>query len=143
MDEAHQALYPRHRHLAVGLQRPGGGARRGAGLLRRHPPPWRPLAAVTILRQALPEVRLRVVNVVDLMKLQPHTEHPHGLTDEDYDVLFTRDKPIIFAFHGYPSLVHELTYRRHNKNIHVRGYREEGHHYHPLRHAGAQRHRPL
>ena len=84
------------------------------------------LAAVTILRQALPEVRLRVVNVVDLMKLQPHTEHPHGLTDEDYDVLFTRDKPIIFAFHGYPSLVHELTYRRHNKNIHVRGYREEG-----------------
>ena len=84
------------------------------------------LAAVTILRRHLPEVRLRVVNVVDLMKLQPHTAHPHGLTDEDYDVIFTRDKPIIFAFHGYPSLVHELTYRRHNKNIHVLGYREEG-----------------
>ena len=84
------------------------------------------LAAVTILRKYLPEVRLRVVNVVDLMKLQPHTEHPHGLTDEDYDVLFTRDKPIIFAFHGYPSLIHELTYRRHNKNLHVRGYKEEG-----------------
>ena len=84
------------------------------------------LAAVTILRRHLPEVRLRVVNVVDLMKLQPHNAHPHGLTDEDYDVLFTRDKPIIFAFHGYPSLVHELTYRRHNKNIHVVGYREEG-----------------
>ena len=90
------------------------------------PPTLETLAAVTILLRYLPEVRLRVVNVVDLMKLQPHTEHPHGLTDEDYDVLFTRDKPIIFAFHGYPSLVHELTYRRHNKNIHVRGYREEG-----------------
>ena len=84
------------------------------------------LAAVTILRRYLPEVKLRVVNVVDLMKLQPHTEHPHGLTDEDYDVLFTKDKPIIFAFHGYPSLVHELTYRRHNKDLHVRGYKEEG-----------------
>ena len=84
------------------------------------------LAAVTILRRYLPELKVRVVNVVDLMKLQPHTEHPHGLTDEDYDVLFTRDKPIIFAFHGYASLVHELTYRRHNKNLHVRGYKEEG-----------------
>lgn len=84
------------------------------------------LAAVTILRKYLPELRLRVVNVVDLMKLQPHTEHPHGLTDEDYDAIFTRDKPIIFAFHGYPTLVHELTYRRHNKFIHVRGYKEEG-----------------
>ena len=84
------------------------------------------LAAVTILRRYLPELKVRVINVVDLMKLQPHTEHPHGLTDEDYDVLFTRDKPIIFAFHGYPSLVHELTYRRRNKNLHVRGYIEEG-----------------
>ena len=84
------------------------------------------LAAVTILRRYLPELKVRVINVVDLMKLQPHTEHPHGLTDEDYDVLFTKDKPIIFAFHGYPSLVHELTYRRHNKNLHVRGYKEEG-----------------
>ena len=84
------------------------------------------LAAVTILRHYLPDLKIRVVNVVDLMKLQPHTEHPHGLTDEDYDALFTKDKPIIFAFHGYPSLVHELTYRRHNKNIHVLGYREEG-----------------
>ena len=84
------------------------------------------LAAVTILRRYLPELKVRVVNVVDLMKLQPHTEHPHGLTDEDYDVLFTVDKPIIFAFHGYASLVHELTYRRHNKNLHVRGYKEEG-----------------
>ena len=84
------------------------------------------LAAVTILRKYLPDLKIRVVNVVDLMKLQPHTEHPHGLTDEDYDALFTQDKPIIFAFHGYPTLVHELTYRRHNKNLHVRGYKEEG-----------------
>ena len=84
------------------------------------------LAAVTILRHYLPQLKIRVVNVVDLMKLQPHTEHPHGLTDEDYDALFTKDKPIIFAFHGYPTLVHELTYRRHNKNLHVRGYKEEG-----------------
>ncbi len=84
------------------------------------------LAAVTILRRYLPELKIRVINVVDLMKLQPHTEHPHGLTDEDYDALFTKDKPIIFAFHGYPTLVHELTYRRHNKNLHVRGYKEEG-----------------
>ena len=84
------------------------------------------LAAVTILRHYLPDLKIRVINVVDLMKLQPHTEHPHGLTDEDYDALFTTDTPIIFAFHGYPTLVHELTYRRHNKNLHVRGYKEEG-----------------
>ena len=84
------------------------------------------LAAVTLLHHYLPQLKIRVVNVVDLMKLQPHTEHPHGLTDEDYDALFTQDKPIIFAFHGYPTLVHELTYRRHNKNLHVRGYKEEG-----------------
>ena len=84
------------------------------------------LAAVTILRKELPELKIRVVNVVDLMKLQPHTEHPHGLTDMEYDMLFTQDKPIIFAFHGYPTLIHELTYRRHNKHLHVRGYKEEG-----------------
>lgn len=84
------------------------------------------LAAVTILRQYLPELKLRVINIVDLMKLQPHNEHPHGLTDEDYDAYFTVDKPIIFAFHGYPTLVHELTYRRHNRLLHVRGYKEEG-----------------
>lgn len=84
------------------------------------------LAAVMILRKELPEIKVRVVNVVDLMRLQPNTEHPHGLSDEDYDMLFTRDKPIVFAFHGYPKLVHELTYRRHNKNLHVRGYKEEG-----------------
>lgn len=84
------------------------------------------LAAVTILRHYLPDLKLRVINVVDLMKLQPHTEHPHGLTDEDYDGLFTTDAPIIFAFHGYPKLIHELTYRRHNRKLHVRGYKEEG-----------------
>ena len=89
-------------------------------------PTLEPLAAVTILRRELPELKIRVVNVVDLMKLQPHTEHPHGLTDAEYDTLFTKDKPIIFAYHGYPTLIHELTYRRHNRNLHVRGYKEEG-----------------
>lgn len=84
------------------------------------------LAAVSILNEELPELKIRVINVVDLFKLQPHTEHPHGLTDAEYDMLFTKDKPIIFAFHGYPTLVHELTYRRHNRNLHVRGYKEEG-----------------
>ena len=84
------------------------------------------LAAVSILRKEMPEVKIRVINVVDLMKLQPASEHPHGLTDAEYDMLFTKDKPIIFAFHGYPTLVHELTYRRHNRHLHVRGYKEEG-----------------
>ncbi|MEA4814237.1 MAG: phosphoketolase family protein, partial [Oscillospiraceae bacterium] len=84
------------------------------------------LAAVSILRSELPELKIRVVNVVDLMMLQPAVEHPHGMTDADYDILFTKDKPIIFAFHGYPKLIHELTYRRHNRNLHVRGYKEEG-----------------
>jgi xylulose-5-phosphate/fructose-6-phosphate phosphoketolase len=84
------------------------------------------LAAVTILRDNLPEIKIRFVNVVDLMKLEPHTKHPHGLTDVEYDALFTKDKPIIFAFHGYPTLVHELTYERHNRNLHVHGYQEEG-----------------
>ncbi|HUI06424.1 MAG TPA: phosphoketolase family protein [Verrucomicrobiae bacterium] len=85
------------------------------------------LAAVSILREHLPDLRIRVVNVVDLMKLQPETEHPHGLSDRDFDSLFTKDKPIIFAFHGYPWLIHRLTYRRTNHhNLHVRGYKEEG-----------------
>jgi xylulose-5-phosphate/fructose-6-phosphate phosphoketolase len=85
------------------------------------------LAAVSILRKHLPELKIRVINVVDLMKLQPDTEHPHGLSDQDFDALFTKDKPIVFAFHGYPWLVHRLTYRRHNhENMHVRGYKEEG-----------------
>jgi len=85
------------------------------------------LAAVSILRQHLPELKIRVVNVVDLMKLQPQAEHPHGLSDKDFDALFTKDKPIVFAFHGYPWLIHRLTYRRTNhENMHVRGYKEEG-----------------
>ncbi len=85
------------------------------------------LAAVSILREHLPGLKVRVVNVVDLMKLQPHSEHPHGLSDAAFDALFTKDKPVIFAFHAYPSLIHRLTYRRTNHdNIHVRGYKEEG-----------------
>ncbi|TKB63584.1 MAG: phosphoketolase family protein [Nitrospira sp.] len=85
------------------------------------------LAAVSLLRGYLPDVKVRVVNVVDLMKLQPSAEHPNGLSDKDFDALFTTDKPVIFAFHGYPWLIHRLTYRRTNhKNLHVRGYKEEG-----------------
>ncbi len=85
------------------------------------------LAAVSILRKQLPDLKIRVVNVVDLMKLQPQTEHPHGLSDTDFDDLFTKDRPVIFAFHAYPWLIHRLTYRRANHdNIHVRGYKEEG-----------------
>ena len=84
------------------------------------------LAATSILRDNLPDLKIRFVNVVDLMKLQPHGVHPHGLTDADYDAIFTKDKPIIFNFHGYPTLIHELTYTRHNKNLHVFGYVEEG-----------------
>jgi xylulose-5-phosphate/fructose-6-phosphate phosphoketolase len=85
------------------------------------------LAAVSILRKSQPDLKIRVVNVVDLMKLQPEIEHPHGLSDKDFDSIFTRDKPVIFAFHGYPWLIHRLTYRRTNHhNIHVRGYKEEG-----------------
>jgi xylulose-5-phosphate/fructose-6-phosphate phosphoketolase len=84
------------------------------------------LAATSILREHLPELKVRVVNVVDLMKLQPSAEHPHGLSDTDYDSIFTTDKHIIFAFHGYPWLIHRLTYRRTNQNLHVRGYKEEG-----------------
>jgi xylulose-5-phosphate/fructose-6-phosphate phosphoketolase len=85
------------------------------------------LAAVSLLREHIPQLKIRVVNVVDLMRLQPESEHPHGLSDHDFDTLFTKDKPIIFAYHGYPWLIHRLTYRRTNhKNLHVRGYKEEG-----------------
>lgn len=85
------------------------------------------LAAVDLLRQYVPDLKVRVINVVDLMTLQPKEEHPHGLSDRDFDTLFTTDKPIIFAFHGYPWLIHRLTYRRTNhRNLHVRGYKEEG-----------------
>lgn len=85
------------------------------------------LAAVDLLRTHLPTLKIRVINVVDLMKLQPPSEHPHGLPDQDFDALFTKDRPVIFAFHGYPSLIHKLVYRRGNhENIHVRGYQEQG-----------------
>jgi xylulose-5-phosphate/fructose-6-phosphate phosphoketolase len=85
------------------------------------------LAAVSLLRAELPALKIRVVNIVDLMKLVPPTEHPHGLSDPDFDILFTKDKPVIFAYHGYPWLIHRLCYRRTNhKNLHVRGYKEEG-----------------
>ena len=84
------------------------------------------LAAVDLLRTHLPDLKIRVVNVVDLMTLQPATEHPHGLSDREFDSIFTTDKPVIFAFHGYPWLIHRLTYRRSVDHIHVRGYKEEG-----------------
>jgi xylulose-5-phosphate/fructose-6-phosphate phosphoketolase len=85
------------------------------------------MAAVEILRRRFPDLRVRVVNVVDLMRLQQDTEHPHGLPDSQFDALFTTDRPVIFAYHGYPWLIHRLTYRRKNhSNLHVRGYKEEG-----------------
>ena len=85
------------------------------------------LAAVDLVRRYVPDLKVRVVNVVDLMTLQPSEEHPHGLTDREFDTLFTTDRPIIFAYHGYPWLIHRLTYRRTNHpNLHVRGYKEEG-----------------
>jgi len=85
------------------------------------------MAAVSLLRGHLPELKVRVVNVVDLMRLQPETEHPHGMSDAEYDALFTTDAPVVFAYHGYPQLIRRLTYRRHgHDNLHVRGYKEEG-----------------
>jgi xylulose-5-phosphate/fructose-6-phosphate phosphoketolase len=85
------------------------------------------LAAVSLLREYLPELKVRVVNVVDLMRLEPETEHPHGMSDAEFDSLFTTERPVIFAYHGYPWLIHRLTYRRHgHSNLHVRGYKEEG-----------------
>ena len=88
---------------------------------------WRRFGRAALLREHLPELKVRVVNVVDLMRLQPETEHPHGMSDAEFDALFTTDKPVIFAYHGYPWLIHRLTYRRNNhRNLHVRGYKEEG-----------------
>jgi xylulose-5-phosphate/fructose-6-phosphate phosphoketolase len=85
------------------------------------------LAAVALLRESFPDLKIRVVNVVDLMTLQPQSEHPHGLSDKDFDTIFTTNTPTIFAYHGYPWLIHRLTYRRANHhNLHVRGYKEEG-----------------
>ena len=120
------------RHCAV-----GAGAWEWAGCCADDPevvlaccgdvPTTETLAAVTLLREYVPDLRVRVVNVVDLMCLQPQTVHPHGLGDPDFDALFTVDRPVIFAYHGYPGIIHQLTYnRRNHDNFHVRGYREEG-----------------
>ena len=126
MDAADQALHGGHRHLGVGQQRPGRRAGCGDGLRRRCADAGN-AGRRRSSAPALPDLKIRVVNVVDLMTLQPQTEHPHGLSDKDFDTLFTTDKPVIFAYHGYPWLIHRLTYRRTNHdNIHVRGYKEEG-----------------
>jgi hypothetical protein len=102
------------------------------------------LAAAALLREHLPELKVRVINVVDLMRLQPESEHPHGLPDPEFDAMFTPDKPVIFAYHGYPSLIHRLTYRRTNHHgLHVRGYKEQGTTTTAVRHGHAQRPRPL
>jgi xylulose-5-phosphate/fructose-6-phosphate phosphoketolase len=85
------------------------------------------VAAAALIRQHLPDLNVRVVNVVDLMRLQPETDHPHGMSDHEFDAFFTADRPVIFAYHGYPTLIHRLTYRRANHaSLHVRGYKEEG-----------------
>jgi xylulose-5-phosphate/fructose-6-phosphate phosphoketolase len=89
-------------------------------------PTMESLAAVEWLRRRIPALKIRVVNVVDLMTLQPKSEHPHGLSDADYDALFTKNRPIVFNYHGYPWLIHRLAYRRTNQRLHVRGYKEEG-----------------
>ena len=91
-----------------------------------YTPTLETLAAVSIIRNNFPDIKIRVVNVVDLMRLESKANHSHGLTDMDYNMLFTENKHIIFAFHGYPSLIHQLTYKRVNKNLHVHGYKEEG-----------------
>ena len=102
------------------------------------------LAAVDLLRRHVPELKVRVINVVDLMKLQPPSEHPHGLSDHDFDALFTTDKPIIFAFHGYPWLIHRLTYRRHQPQQPARARLQGGgHDHHAVRHVRDERPRPL
>jgi xylulose-5-phosphate/fructose-6-phosphate phosphoketolase len=121
------------RHCAAGIgiwdwaSNDGGGEPDAVLAAAGDVPTLEILAAVSILRKRLPNLKIRMVNVVDLMKLQPSSEHPHGLSDRDFDALFTTDKPIIFAYHGYPWLIHRLTYRRTNhRNLHVRGYKEEG-----------------
>ena len=122
-----RALHARARHLAVGEQRRRRGPRRRARRARatsRRSRRWPPRGS---LRERLPDLRVRFVNVVDLMRLQDEHEHPHGLSDAQFDALFTADRPVIFAYHGYPWLIHRLTYRRTNhRNLHVRGYKEEG-----------------
>ncbi len=127
MDAAVKHCAGRHRHLASGRATTRRAGPDAVMACCGDVPTLETLAAVSILRAQLPDLKIRVVNVVDLMRLQPQTEHPHGLSDVDFNELFTKDKPIIFAFHAYPWLIHRLTYRRANHdNIHVRGYKEEG-----------------
>ena len=122
-----RALRQGHRHLGARQQRRGRGAGRGDRLLRGRAPPSEALAAVAILRERLPDLKVRFVNVVDLFKMQPASEHPHGSTEREFDSLFTTSKPVIFNFHGYPWLIHKLAYRFTNhENLHVRGYKEKG-----------------
>ena len=122
-----RALHARRRHLGVGLERRGRRARTSCMACCGDVPTLETLAAAALLREHLPELKVRVVNVVDLMRLQPQSEHPHGMSDREFDALFTTSRPVIFAYHGYPWLIHRLTYRRTNHdNIHVRGYKEEG-----------------
>ena len=122
-----RALHARPRHLGVGEQRRRRRTPTSCSACAGDIPTLETLAAAAILRERLPELRVRVVNVVDLMRLQAEPEHPHGLSDAQFDALFTADRPVIFAYHGYPWLIHRLTYRRTNHhNLHVRGYKEEG-----------------
>jgi xylulose-5-phosphate/fructose-6-phosphate phosphoketolase len=121
----------RHCEIGIGIwqwaSNDGGGEPDVVMACAGDVPTMETLAAVDILRTHLPTLKIRVVNVVDLMTLQPRSEHPHGLPDKEFDALFTKNRPIVFAFHGYPWLIHRLTYRRHNHgNLHVRGYKEEG-----------------
>ncbi len=121
-----RTLHPRHRSLGLGQQRRGHRAGRRARLRRGHPDA-RDSRRRGHPAHELPQLKVRVVNVVDLMRLQPEREHPHGLSDKEFDSLFTSERPVIFAYHGYPWLIHRLTYRRANHhNLHVRGYKEEG-----------------
>ena len=128
MDVGDRALHPRAGHLGVGQEarRPSRRARCGAGVRGRHPDA-RDAGRRRHLRRELPDLAVRVINVVDIMRLQPDSEHPHGLSDHEFDSLFTIDKPVIFAYHGYPWLIHRLTYRRANHaQMHVRGFKERG-----------------
>ena len=127
MERGGRALHARHRRLGLGQQRRRAPSRTSCSACAGDVPTLETLAAAAILRRELPELKVRVVNVVDLMRLQPEREHPHGLSDKEFDALFTAERPVIFAYHGYPWLIHRLTYRRTNHhNLHVRGYKEEG-----------------
>ena len=139
----HRALHQGRRHLGLGQQRPGRGAGRGHGGCGDMPT-MEALAATALLREHLPDLKIRFVNVVDLFRLVPSTEHPHGLTDREFDALFTADKPVIFNFHGYPWLIHRLTYRRPRPRQHARARLQgEGQHQHAAGAGDPQPDRPL